>query len=155
MLNAGLLIIREYQLDTIQPDARRHVVKLFADLIRFEATVTTTNVPEDPFTMNETIEEVLFMVERCILGYINERPVAMMLIDRGSPYTIAALYVVEEARSKGVGELLIGCLQSRYPTQQLSVDCYARNTRALNFYNRLGFRFTERSGIMKGVRNAF
>lgn len=155
MLNAGLLIIREYQLDAIPPDVREQVVKLFADLIIFEASVTTTKVPEDPLTMAETIEEVLIMVERCIIGYINERPVALMLIDKGAPYTIAALYVVDEARSKGVGELLIGCLQSRYPTQELSVDCYARNTRALNFYHRLGFRFTERSGIMKGVRNAF
>jgi ribosomal protein S18 acetylase RimI-like enzyme len=105
--------------------------------------------------MAETMEEILLMVERCMLGYINERPVAMMMIDKGSPYAIAALYVADEARGKGVGELLVGCLQSRYPTQQLSVDCYAGNTRALNFYRRLGFEFTQGPLIMKGVRKAF
>lgn len=152
MINVGYLIIREYPMAQIPTIAMQDLLSLFEGLICFEATVADVDVPDNPHDMAIVMEEVLVMVETAVICYMDNRPVGLMMIDKGSPYAIAALFVVEDARSKGVGELLVGWLQSRYPLQELTVDCYKGNTRALSFYRRLGFEFTESPLIMKGTR---
>jgi ribosomal protein S18 acetylase RimI-like enzyme len=155
MLNAGQLIVREYPMEVIQADAMEDLLRLFESLILFEATVANVNTPKDRLTMVQTMDEILLMVDYCVLGYMGEEPVAMMLVDKGEPYAIGSLFVNEHYRSQGIGELLVGYLQSYHPTQQLTVSCYKGNTRALSFYRRLGFEFAETELIMKGVRNSF
>jgi ribosomal protein S18 acetylase RimI-like enzyme len=155
MLNTGQLVIREYPIEVMQADTMEDLLGLFEGLILFEATVANVNTPKDYPTMVQTMDEILLMVDYCVLGYIDEEPVAMMLIDKGEPYAIGSLYVVDKHRSQGIGELLVGYLQSYHPTQQLTVSCYKGNTRALSFYRRLGFEFTETELIMKGTRNSF
>lgn len=155
MLNVGQLVIREYPMEVISADAMEDLLILFEGLILFEATIADVSTPKDHLTMVQTMDEILLMVDRCVLVYIGEEPVAMMLIDKGEPYAIASLYVDDKHRSQGIGELLVGGLQSYHPTQQLTVDCYKGNTRALSFYRRLGFEFTEHELVMKGARNSF
>lgn len=155
MLNAGQLVIREYPMEVIPADAMEDLLKLFESLIIFEASVADVATPKDHLAMVQAMDELLLMVDYCVLGYIGEEPVVMMMVDKGDPYGIASLYVDEHYRSQGFGELLVGYLQSYHPTQQLTVSCYKGNTRALSFYRRLGFEFTETELIMKGVRKSF
>lgn len=50
---------------------------------------------------------------------------------------LAGIFVDEAYRSQGIGGALLDHLKMRYPV--LSLNVYAQNTRAVNFYRRHGF----------------
>jgi len=54
---------------------------------------------------------------------------------------IGALFVAPEALSQGIGKALIRHVMVRFP--DLSLEVYQKNTRAVHFYHRQGFRIEE------------
>jgi len=154
MLHDGKLVIRDYPIEVIAADAMEDLLRLFEGLIRFEDTVAAVEVPKDDLAMAQTMDEIMMTVDRCLIAYIEEESVGMMLIHKGEPYDIGSLFIVEDRRGQGIGQLLIEYLQRDHPTKPLTVNCYKGNTRALQFYHQLGFVFTEHGMVMKGMRSA-
>jgi GNAT superfamily N-acetyltransferase len=151
MSTAAALVIREFPMEVIMADTMEDLLSLFQQLIRFEDALVNLDIHKDPLAMAQTMDEILLMVDRCVLAYIDEEPVAFMMIDKGEPYTVGSLFVAEEHRSQGIGEMLVNMLREYHPNNELTVNCHKGNTRALSFYERLGFVFTESELIMKGV----
>lgn len=54
---------------------------------------------------------------------------------------IGALFVAPDALSQGIGKALIRHVMARFP--DLSLEVYQKNTRAVHFYHRQGFRIEE------------
>lgn len=54
---------------------------------------------------------------------------------------IGALFVAPDALSQGIGNALIRHVMARFP--ELSLEVYQKNTRAVHFYHRQGFRIEE------------
>ncbi|WNN48677.1 N-acetyltransferase [Siccibacter colletis] len=54
---------------------------------------------------------------------------------------IGALFVAPDALSQGIGKALIRHAMARFP--DLSLEVYQKNTRAVHFYHRQGFRIEE------------
>lgn len=151
MLNDAQLVIREYPMEVIAADTLEDLLGLFEGLIRFEDALIDLDKHNDPVVMAQTMDELLIMVDRCVMAYVDEEPVAFMMIDKGEPYAIGSLFVAETHRGQGIGELLVNMLREYHPNNELTVSCHKTNTRALSFYERLGFEFTETDLIMKGA----
>lgn len=151
MSKVAELVIRECPMEVIAADTMEDLLGLFEQLIRFEDALINLDAHKDPLAMAQTMDEILLMVDRCALAYIGDEPVAFMMIDKGEPYAVGSLFVTEEYRSQGIGELLVNMLREYHPNNDLTVSCHKGNTRALSFYQRLGFEFTESELIMKGV----
>lgn len=154
MSKVAELVIREYPMEVIAADTMEDLLGLFEQLIRFEDALVNLDVHKDPLAMAATMDEILLMVDRCAMAYIGDDPVAFLMIDKGEPYAIGSLFVAEEHRGQGIGELLVNMLRDYHPNNDLTVSCHKGNTRALAFYERLGFVFTETDLIMKGALKA-
>lgn len=109
----------------------------------------------DPVAIKKNIEKLManvpfFIVARDvtkIIGVLANRPDDMR--------EIHTLFVEEEYRSKGVGQALVEHFQRCLPRKELFVECVKENYKAIRFYERLGFEFTEEpryESNLKGIR---
>ena len=56
---------------------------------------------------------------------------------------IAGIFVRKEARSKGIGKALLDFIKEK--KQELTLNVYQKNERAVRFYERQGFQIIDRS----------
>ena len=56
---------------------------------------------------------------------------------------IAGIFVRKEARSKGIGKALLDFIKEK--KQELTLNVYQKNERAVRFYEREGFQIIDRS----------
>lgn len=54
---------------------------------------------------------------------------------------IAGLFVSNKYQSKGIGEKLLNVCKKEYPT--LKLDVYVKNSKAINFYKKHGFKIDQ------------
>ncbi len=95
-------------------------------------------IPKDYWTGNYDLvkkilpcSEILVCEEEAIYGFIG-------ITDKSY---IAGLYVLKEFQRRGYGAELLEECKKRYSI--LTLDVYAKNTQAINFYKKHGFKLTD------------
>ena len=90
---------------------------------------------------NENFEMVKDMLPQADI-YVYEKETIKGFIGIMNGY-IAGLFVLEAEQSKGIGRQLLNVAQQKYPT--LTLNVYEKNTRAIRFYEKHGFKITDES----------
>ena len=90
---------------------------------------------------NENFEMVKDMLPQADI-YVYEEETIKGFIGIMNGY-IAGLFVLEAEQSKGIGRQLLNVAQQKYPT--LTLNVYEKNTRAIRFYEKHGFKITDES----------
>jgi (aminoalkyl)phosphonate N-acetyltransferase len=134
-----------------QPIVRRAVVKDCKWIYKFICDLEETEFEysnfEDLYIRNITNPENIYLVaevEGLISGFISCHG-QTLLHHGGRVFEIQELYVKEEFRDKGIGQLLIKNLESelsKLDYKSLEVTANRKRTKTHDFYRKMGFEFT-------------
>lgn len=80
-----------------------------------------------------------------VVGFVCYFKKARDFVRRRDASEIAALYVLKGWQGRGIGSRLLACALSRLPQGQVSLFVLEGNAHAIAFYQRKGFRHTQRS----------
>lgn len=87
--------------------------------------------------------------EACLVALDGDRPVAMVALDRGTDgLVLQSMFVVPEARGRGVGTALVDAVVERAAGRRLVLGVMTENAGAIGVYERAGFvRDVEVTGV--------
>jgi len=138
----SVLEIDPSQFEVTRPDKTAgYCVSMMQELIEHESAYHTFTPMHQFATMEQTARKIYRKAKWGLIATHCDTPVGLLLVSEKDPTHISSLVVTGALRGCGVGQELINRLRHRLPDEAFTVSVHRGNTKALEFYQKIGFGF--------------
>ena len=117
-----------------------YCVSMMQELIEHESEYHTFTPMHQFATMEQTARKIYRKAKWGLIATHGDVPAGLLLVSEKDPTHISSLVVTSSLRGRGVGQEMIRRLRYRLPDEAFTVDVHCRNTKALEFYWKIGFK---------------